>query len=314
MAGSAAVALLEDARYRHHAAAGHPERPDRLVAIGSAIAASADLTELPRVAAAEADDDTLALAHTRTHIERVGALAKSGGGWFDADTYCTATSDQIARLAVGGAVVTANAVLDGVSAHSFALVRPPGHHATAERAMGFCLYNNAAIVIRHAQRRGAQRIAVLDIDVHHGNGTEAIIWDDKNVLYTSLHQSPFYPGTGDAADRGAHDNVLNVPLPAGTSAKEWLSQLDTLVLPALTAHGPDLIVVSAGYDGHQADPLAQFELSTATYAAVAERVAALTTGSVWLLEGGYDLDALSDSVMASIHGLMGITQPVPGTV
>jgi acetoin utilization deacetylase AcuC-like enzyme len=193
--------------------------------------------------------------------------------------------------------------------HGMALVRPPGHHAGPDTAMGFCLYNNAAIAVRHAQRAGAARVAVIDIDVHHGNGTEEIVWDDPETLYTSLHQWPFYPGTGSSAERGAHDNVVNVPLAAGTDAATWLQRFDDRVLPAVRSFRPDLLVVSAGYDAHRDDPLAGLGLTAHTYATAATRIADLAAergiGSVWTLEGGYDLDALSSSVVATLHALHG---------
>jgi acetoin utilization deacetylase AcuC-like enzyme len=211
---------------------------------------------------------------------------------------------------VGAALAAVDAVCEGRSEHAFSISRPPGHHATAARAMGFCIFNNVAIAARQAQHRGRGRIAIVDIDVHHGNGTEAIFWDDPSVLYTSLHERPLYPGTGASADRGgdgAPGLTLNVPLPSGTTGEGWLSSFDDAVLPAVAAFHPDLVLVSAGYDAHSADPLATLELSSDTYGAIARRLRDLCAGSgagsVWVLEGGYDLDALGESVAATLRGL-----------
>jgi acetoin utilization deacetylase AcuC-like enzyme len=302
------VALVEDARFLDHGAPGHPERPDRLRAISAAIAADAELSALRRVEPRAADDDALHLVHPPAHVAAVEAMGGDGGGWFDADTYCTPRSPEVARLAAGSAIALCDAVLEG-GIHGLALVRPPGHHASAATAMGFCLYNNACVALRHAQAQGAVRVAVLDIDVHHGNGTQEILWDDASALYTSLHQAPFYPGSGAAGERGGHDNVINVPLAAGTEADRWLAAFDDRILPRVREWAADLIVVSAGYDAHRDDPLAELRLDSATYAAVATRVAEICAdrgiGSLWLLEGGYDLAALADSVSATLHALGG---------
>jgi acetoin utilization deacetylase AcuC-like enzyme len=287
-----------------------------VAAILDHLASQPDLAGLPRVDPVEVEDPMLELAHTRKHVADVRGLAEAGGGWFDADTYCRAGSYGAALRSVGAAVACADAVVDGRAVHAFAIVRPPGHHTGPERPMGFCLFNNAAIAVRHAQRRGMERVAVIDIDVHHGNGTEEVFWDDPTVLYTSLHQRPLYPGTGPASARGgpaALDLTLNVPVPPGTTGEEWLERFDAMVVPAVTGFRPDLVLVSAGYDGHVADPLASLRLTAGTYASVATRIAGLCAGagigSVWLLEGGYDLVALGESVAATLRSLLAESGP-----
>ncbi|MFI5312864.1 MAG: histone deacetylase [Candidatus Dormibacteria bacterium] len=307
------MAIVEDGRHVTHLWRGHPERPDRVEAIRARLASVPGLAALRRLALTPAGDDALLRVHTRDHLDRVAALCAAGGGHFDADTYATASSDACARVSAGGAMAAIGAVLTGAWDATFAVLRPPGHHATASRAMGFCLYNNIAVAIEHARAgRGVGRVAIVDIDVHHGNGSQDTYWNDPGVLYTSLHQFPFYPGTGALADHGgpqAAGLTVNVPLPAGTSAQTWLDGFDNVVMPALRAFEPEVVVVSCGFDGHRYDPLAELLLDTATYAQVAERITSLTAlpsapPSVWILEGGYDLDALAASTQAVLDVLV----------
>ncbi len=309
----ARVAIVEDGRHVAHAWPGHPERPDRVEAIRTHLGSTALLRELARLPATEVDDAELLRVHDPAHIARVTAMCARGGGHFDADTYATPASDVAARVAVGGTIGTVEAVVSGEFDASFAVLRPPGHHATTGRAMGFCLYNNVAVAVAHARAAlGVARVAIVDIDVHHGNGSEAIFWNDPTVLYTSLHQYPFYPGTGAAEDRGgpeAHGLTVNVPLAAGTPGTVWLEHFDGVVLPALQAFEPELLVVSCGFDAHRDDPLAELQLETQTYAAVAERLVALSglpsqPRTVWVLEGGYDLSALTSSTQAVLEVLI----------
>ncbi len=306
------VAVVEDGRHVAHLSLGHPERPDRVEVIRAHLAASAATRDLPRLPAEAVDDEALLRVHSRDHLDRVAALCARGGGHFDADTYATPASDLIARVAAGGAVRGVDAVLAGGFDASFAVIRPCGHHATATRAMGFCLYNNVAVAVEQARATaGVGRVAIVDIDVHHGNGSEGTYWNDAGVLYTSLHQHPFYPGTGALADRGGPEAAgltVNVPLPAGTSAAVWLDAFDSAVLPALRRFEPELVVVSCGFDAHRDDPLAGLLLDTGTYAAVAERLLALRDlpsrpPTAWVLEGGYDLEALAASTQAVLEVL-----------
>ena len=309
-----ALTLFTDRVFAEHDMPGHPETEARLDAVMAVVAADAELRRLPLLGAPEVDDDLLLAVHSDAHLRDIARCAGGGGGWIDGDTYCTARSDVVGRRAAGAAEAAVAAVCGGDSVAAFGLVRPPGHHATPDRAMGFCLYNNAAIAARTAQRRfGIDRVAVVDIDVHHGNGTQDVFYADPSVLYCSLHQWPLYPGTGRASEtgegRGAGATV-NVPLPPGTGAAAWLDAFEARVAPALRAHRPELIVVSAGYDAHRADPLASLALETKTYAEVAGRIATLASEhaggrTVWLLEGGYDLDALSASVAATARVLNG---------
>jgi acetoin utilization deacetylase AcuC-like enzyme len=309
----ALVAVVEDGRHVAHAWPGHPERPDRVEAIRAHLGSTPVLRDLPRLAANPADDADLLRVHDAAHLARVAAMCAAGGGHFDADTYATPASDVAARVAAGGAVRAVEAVVSGEFGATFAVLRPPGHHATASRAMGFCLYNNVAVATAHARAvLGVERVAIVDIDVHHGNGSEATFWNDAHVLYTSLHQYPFYPGTGAADDRGgpeASGLTVNVPLAAGTSAHAWLDRFDASILPAIAAFEPELLVVSCGFDAHRDDPLAELLLETHTYAAVAERLVGLSDlpsqpPTAWVLEGGYDLDALTSSTQAVLDVLI----------
>jgi acetoin utilization deacetylase AcuC-like enzyme len=305
------VAIITNSDQGLHFSPGHPERPDRVRAILERVRSDSELAALQWLEPGTPSDDLPLLVHTQAEVDAVESVAADGGGWFDADTYCTTDSFNVALSAARCAADATEAVLRDEFSSVFAVARPPGHHATATRPMGFCLFNSAAISVQLARQRGAERVAVVDIDVHHGNGTQDIFYDDPTVLYTSVHQYPWYPGTGDGSERGgpnAEGTTINVPVPAGTDGERWLELFDEQIVPAVDAFAPSLIVVSAGYDAHADDPLAELLLTVDTYRDIAQRVRDLseahTAGhSVWVLEGGYDLAAISESVAACLRVL-----------
>ena len=300
------IALLVNPAQIGHREEGHPERPERVAAILEAIA-KADIGLVPEPAA-DAPEALVRRVHDPSYVAMLDRAASSGGGFLDPDTYITPLSMVAARSAAGAGVEGAQRVLDGKAKHALAVVRPPGHHAEHAKAMGFCLLNNIAVGLVAARDRGIRRIAVLDFDVHHGNGTQHSFESDADVFYASTHQYPFYPGTGRAGERGAHGNVLNLPLPAGTSDRAFLGAWEKKIGPTLDAFKPELLLVSAGFDAHEDDPLAGLDVTTEGYRELARMIKAWSlahTGgrSVWALEGGYNLQALGDSVVACLDVL-----------
>jgi acetoin utilization deacetylase AcuC-like enzyme len=292
----------------HGVPPGHPERPARLEAVLKALEGA----KLDRREAPLADRESLALVHGERYLDALdGAFPEEGEGLvsLDADTTVSPGSREAALRAAGAVLAAVDAVLAGEGKLAFCAVRPPGHHAEPGRPMGFCLYNNVAVGALHALRRkGLSRVAVVDFDVHHGNGTQSIAAREPALMFASSHQYPFYPGTGVAEDRGPADNIVNAPLAAGSDGLVWRRAMERTVLPALDAFAPELILVSAGFDAHKADPLANLGLDESDYAwcasALKELAQAHSGGRiVSTLEGGYDLAALGRSTAAYVSAL-----------
>jgi acetoin utilization deacetylase AcuC-like enzyme len=302
--------LTHPASLDHETPRGHPERADRMRAVEAALGAEA-FAPLLRELAPEVAHEAILRCHPETHLRAVlEASPLEGHAMIDADTVMSPGTLQAALRAAGGAVAAVDAVMSGRVANAFVATRPPGHHAERERAMGFCFFNNAAIAARHAQAvHGAGRVAIFDWDVHHGNGTQDIFWSDASVLYVSSHEMPLYPGTGSPSERGEHGNILNVALAQGDGGEAFRDALDGVILPRLKAFSPDLIIISAGFDAHWRDPLANLNLTEEDFASATldvMEVAQACCGSriVSVLEGGYDLRGLGASVGAHVAALL----------
>ena len=302
--------LSHPACLNHLTPPGHPERPDRLRAIEQALEHERFQT-LAREQAPLAALDTVALCHPMEYIELIrNATPEDGLVRLDADTSMSPGSFEAALRAAGGAVRAVDEVMAKKVANAFSAARPPGHHAEIARPMGFCLFNNAAIAARHAQKHfGIERVAIVDFDVHHGNGSQDIFWADKTVMYCSTHEMPLYPGTGAIGERGEHNNIVNAPLSAGDGGPAFRDAIETAILPRLREFRPGLIVISAGFDAHTRDPLASLNLLEADYAWVTQKLMETADASadgriVSLLEGGYDLEGLSRSAAAHVNALM----------
>ena len=296
----------------HDMGEGHPERPDRLRAVAAALDADR-FAGLLRLEAPEAARDALLRVHAEPYVDALlGARPPEGRLLrIDADTAIGSGTIPAALRGAGAAILAVDEVMGGRADNAFVAMRPPGHHAERATAMGFCFFNNAAVAARHARaRHGAARVAILDWDVHHGNGTQDVFWDDPDVLYASTHQMPLFPGTGAQGERGEHDTVVNAPLRAGDGGTAFRAALDELILPRIAAFRPDLVIVSAGFDAHRRDPLGQLDLDEQDFAWATNRIMEVAGGSaggrvVSLLEGGYDLDGLSRCVTAHVGALMG---------
>jgi acetoin utilization deacetylase AcuC-like enzyme len=294
----------------HRPPAGHPERPDRLRAVEQALSAEI-FKPLRREQAPMAAPDLIALAHPLDYVEAVRDASPSEGlVALDADTSMSPGTLEAALRSAGGAVKAVDEVMTGAVKNAFVATRPPGHHADTARPMGFCLFNNAAIAARHAQKQhGIARAAIVDFDVHHGNGSQDIFWSDKTVMYCSTHEMPLYPGTGSTSERGEHDTIVNAPLRAGDGGEKFRAAFETVILPRLRAFRPELVVISAGFDAHTRDPLANLNLVEADYTWVTQKLMDLADDSaggriVSLLEGGYDLQGLANSTAAHVTELM----------
>jgi len=293
----------------HDTGYGHPEQPDRIRYVVKALERPA-FAGLKRQEARAATIEQMSLAHPRAFVEAVlEAVPAEGYARVDGDTILSPGSGAAIVDAAGALVMAVDAVSKGEARNAFCAVRPPGHHAESSRAMGFCLVNNVAVGAYHARAaHGHKRVAVIDFDVHHGNGTQDIFWDDAEAFYASTHQFPNYPGTGTRKERGAHNNVVNVPLAPGSGGELFRAGFSDEILPALAAFKPDFILVSAGFDAHKSDPLADLRLTEADFAwATAQLTTAARTlcggRLVSVLEGGYNLEALADSVVAHVETL-----------
>jgi len=294
--------------FEHLTPPGHPEQVARLTAVAQALEGFDGLDRLDAPLCAEAD---ILLCHPQEYLTRVrNAVPADGFASLDADTHLSPGSFQAACRGVGANVAAVDRVLSGAASNAFIGCRPPGHHAETARAMGFCLFGNAAIAAKHAlQRHGLTRVAIVDFDVHHGNGTQDLLWDDARTLFCSSHQMPLYPGSGAANERGAHGNVLNVPLQPGSGSNEMRQAYQDQIFPALETFEPELILISAGFDAHQADPLANLNWTTDDFTWITEQICDLADAYcagrvVSTLEGGYDLTALGQSVAAHVNVLM----------
>jgi acetoin utilization deacetylase AcuC-like enzyme len=315
-----AIAIVDDARFDAHRARGpHPERPERLEAARSGLLGTLPPELRVPIPARAVLLEEARRVHDGAYLDRLASALASGAGHLDADTYFSSGTREAAWAAAGGAADLARALMAGTARRGIALLRPPGHHARPDAAMGFCLLNNVAIAAAAALEAGARRVCIVDWDVHHGNGTQDRFFDDPRVLFVSLHQWPLYPGTGrpDEVGRGAGlGTTVNVALPEGSGPEIYGECFRRLVLPAVAAFGADLVLVSAGFDAHARDPLAGMELDAHTYgamaAALASQAEAAGHGRVGvLLEGGYDLVALEESMRAVTRALMGERTPLP---
>ncbi len=327
MGAAPATAVVEDLRYRdHRGPPGHPEHPERLAAVQAALDARSE--PLERLSPRPATVEEVMRVHSREHLERVRQAVSQAPSQLDPDTYVSPQSLDVALLAAGGSIELARRVARGEARSGLAAVRPPGHHAEATHAMGFCLFNNVAIAARSLQHEeGLERVLIFDWDVHHGNGTQHSFEDDPTVFYASTHQFPYYPGTGDANEAGSGRGsgaTLNIPMPAGCGDAEYTGALQRLLVPAALAFRPEMVLVSCGFDAHRDDPLAAMEVSGEGFRTMARIVRALAEDLcggrvVFVLEGGYAASGLREGTEAVLDALLEArpaalppTDPKPG--
>lgn len=305
------LSIHYDPIFLDHVTGDHPERVERVEGIVRHLERPDCPLTFDRVTPRAATVEEITRVHTQEYVDYVRVFAQAGGGHLDADTVACEASYDAAATAAGAVIGAVELSIDSPAARPFCLVRPPGHHALAHRAMGFCLFNSVAIGARHAQARGLGRVAILDFDVHHGNGTEAVFASDPSVLFVSTHQYPFYPGTGAAGDRGTGKGagtVLNIPLPAGTDGATLIRHLEQEAVPRIADFAPEMLLVSAGFDAYVDDPLAQFELEVDDFRTIGALLTAAADRHaggrcVSTLEGGYHLDDLPLCVEAFLLGL-----------
>jgi acetoin utilization deacetylase AcuC-like enzyme len=299
------------ATLEHQTPAGHPERADRIRAV-ERILEQERFSHLVRELAPMAAQEALARAHPQAYLDMIRDVApREGMARIDADTVMSPGTYEAILRGAGGAALAVDEVMRGEVTNAFVGMRPPGHHAERTRAMGFCFFNNAAVAARHAQAaHGAERVAIFDWDVHHGNGTQDIFWQDRTVLYCSTHEMPLYPGTGARTERGEHGTIVNAPLRSGDGGEVFREAVAAAILPRIDAFAPDLIVISAGFDAHWRDPLATLNLTEADFAWATQRIMEIAERRcggriVSVLEGGYDLEGLAKSAAAHLDALMG---------
>ncbi|MFO8101283.1 MAG: histone deacetylase [Dehalococcoidia bacterium] len=308
------VGLIYDPIYLEHDTGSHPESSERLVSMMRLLESSGLKEQLTSIPPRMATESELLTTHSKELISRVESSSERGGAWLDGDTYCSPGSYKAALYSAGGILRAVDAVMNGEVSSAFGLVRPPGHHATRTRAMGFCLFNNIAIAARYARElHGLKRILIADFDVHHGNGTQDSFYDDPDVLYFSTHLYPYYPGSGDVSETGTGDGkgaTVNVPLPGGCGDNEYRQVYEEILVPVARRFKPELILVSVGFDPHWSDQLAMMQLSVQGFADIVKIIRDLAEELcggrlVLTLEGGYNLEAISYSCKATFDVLLG---------
>lgn len=310
-------ALIYDDIFLEHDTGGHPENADRLRAIVDHLKQHGVWDAVRILTPQAASPEDIQLAHTLAHVEHVRQIAAAGGPGLDHETIVSARSYEAALTAAGADMMAVDALIAGELDGAFALVRPPGHHATADRGMGFCLFNNIAIAALHALRSGIERVAIVDWDLHHGNGTQDIFFDRADVLYVSTHQYPCFPGTGwidEVGTLGGEGFTVNIPLPPGCGDRHYAKAFDTIVIPVLRRYEPQIVLVSAGFDTHARDPLGAMNVTAEGFGQMADALLQVAQehcdGMMLLtLEGGYDYEALGNSVGEVVGRLAGLDLP-----